>query len=69
MVGYNTLIVAVQQGGGTLVPITKDVTIQVEFNPAQVQAYRLPGYEFACYRTKTSTTTRLMPAKSVQVRA
>ena len=28
-----------------LVPIAKDVKIQVEFNPAQVQAYRLIGYE------------------------
>jgi Ca-activated chloride channel homolog len=30
---------------GTLVTIAKDVKIQVEFNPAQVQAYRLIGYE------------------------
>jgi len=30
---------------GTLVTIAKDVKIQVEFNPAQVQAYRLLGYE------------------------
>ncbi len=29
----------------TLVPIAKDVKIQVEFNPAWVQAYRLIGYE------------------------
>ena len=35
----------VQQAGGTLVTIAKDVKIQVEFNPAQVQAYRLIGYE------------------------
>jgi Ca-activated chloride channel family protein len=28
-----------------LVPIAKDVKIQVEFNPSQVQAYRLVGYE------------------------
>lgn len=31
--------------GGTLYTIAKDVKIQVEFNPAQVQAYRLIGYE------------------------
>ena len=30
---------------GTLVPIAKDVKIQVEFNPAKVGAYRLIGYE------------------------
>jgi len=30
---------------GTLVPIAKDVKVQVEFNPAWVQAYRLIGYE------------------------
>jgi Ca-activated chloride channel family protein len=35
----------VEQVGGTLVTIAKDVKIQVEFNPAQVQAYRLIGYE------------------------
>ncbi|MFK7813837.1 MAG: von Willebrand factor type A domain-containing protein [Maribacter sp.] len=31
--------------GGTLYTIAKDVKIQVEFNPNQVQAYRLIGYE------------------------
>ena len=31
--------------GSTLVTIAKDVKIQVEFNPAQVAAYRLIGYE------------------------
>jgi Ca-activated chloride channel family protein len=35
----------VEQAGGTLVTIAKDVKIQVEFNPAKVQAYRLIGYE------------------------
>jgi Ca-activated chloride channel family protein len=30
---------------GTLVPIAKDVKVQVEFNPARVAAYRLIGYE------------------------
>jgi Ca-activated chloride channel family protein len=33
------------QISGTLVTIAKDVKIQVEFNPAKVQAYRLIGYE------------------------
>ena len=35
----------VEQAGGTLVTIAKDVKIQVEFNPARVSAYRLIGYE------------------------
>jgi Ca-activated chloride channel family protein len=33
------------QINGTLVTIAKDVKIQVEFNPAKIQAYRLIGYE------------------------
>src|SRR5262249_43680266 len=37
--------VLVEEMGGTLVTIAKDVKIQVEFNPAQVNAYRLIGYE------------------------
>jgi Ca-activated chloride channel family protein len=37
--------VLVQQMQGTLVTIAKDVKLQVEFNPAQVAAYRLIGYE------------------------
>lgn len=37
--------VLVEQMSGSLVTIAKDVKIQIEFNPAQVQAYRLIGYE------------------------
>jgi Ca-activated chloride channel family protein len=37
--------VLVEQMTGTLVTIAKDVKIQVEFNPTQVAAYRLIGYE------------------------
>lgn len=37
--------VLVSEMGATLVTIAKDVKIQVEFNPALVQAYRLIGYE------------------------
>jgi Ca-activated chloride channel homolog len=37
--------VLVKEVGSTLFTIAKDVKIQVEFNPKQVQAYRLIGYE------------------------
>jgi Ca-activated chloride channel family protein len=37
--------VLVSEFGGTLFTIAKDVKIQIEFNPNQVQAYRLIGYE------------------------
>ena len=37
--------VLVQEAGGTLETIAKDVKIQVEFNPRDVAAYRLIGYE------------------------
>ena len=37
--------VLVEQAGGTLVTIAKDVKIQVEWNPAKVGSYRLVGYE------------------------
>ncbi len=35
----------VSEFGGTFFTIAKDVKVQVEFNPAKVQAYRLIGYE------------------------
>jgi Ca-activated chloride channel family protein len=35
----------VTEFGGTMFTVAKDVKIQVEFNPAKVQAYRLVGYE------------------------
>jgi Ca-activated chloride channel family protein len=37
--------VFVNEFGGTLFTIAKDVKLQIEFNPAKVQAYRLIGYE------------------------
>jgi Ca-activated chloride channel family protein len=37
--------VLVEEAGGTLVTVAKDVKLQVEFNPATVAAYRLIGYE------------------------
>lgn len=35
----------VNEFGGTMVTVAKDVKLQVEFNPARVAAYRLIGYE------------------------
>jgi len=37
--------VLVEEMGSTLVTIAKDVKIQIEFNPAEVESYRLIGYE------------------------
>ncbi|WP_426669683.1 YfbK domain-containing protein [Mucilaginibacter sp. McL0603] len=35
----------ISEYGGTMFMVAKDVKLQVEFNPAKVQAYRLLGYE------------------------
>jgi Ca-activated chloride channel homolog len=37
--------VLVEEAGGTLVTIAKDVKLQIEWNPAEVASYRLIGYE------------------------
>lgn len=37
--------VLVNEFGGTMFTIAKDVKLQIEFNPSLVQAYRLVGYE------------------------
>jgi Ca-activated chloride channel family protein len=37
--------VLVEQATGTLVTIAKDVKLQIEFNPVEVDSYRLIGYE------------------------
>ena len=37
--------ILVQEFGGTLFTIAKDVKFQIEFNPAYVKSYRLVGYE------------------------
>jgi Ca-activated chloride channel family protein len=50
--------VLVQQLGGTLATVAKDVKIQVEFNPAHVAAYRLIGYENRMLRTEDFTDDR-----------
>jgi Ca-activated chloride channel family protein len=37
--------VLVEQMSGTLMTVAKDVKLQIEFNPVEVQAFRLIGYE------------------------
>lgn len=37
--------VLIDEFGGTMFTIAKDVKIQIEFNPAEVSSYRLVGYE------------------------
>jgi len=37
--------VMVTEFGGTLMTVAKDVKVQVEFNPSEVEGYRLLGYE------------------------
>ena len=37
--------VLVNEFGGTISTVAKDVKLQIEFNPAQVEAYRLIGYK------------------------
>jgi Ca-activated chloride channel family protein len=44
--------VLVEEMGGTLVTLAKDVKLQVEFNPAKVEAYRLIGYENRMLRSE-----------------
>jgi len=44
--------VLVDQMSGTLVTVAKDVKVQVEFNPAVVDAYRLIGYENRALRNE-----------------
>jgi Ca-activated chloride channel family protein len=42
----------VEQVVGPLATVAKDVTVQVEFNPAKVQAYRLIGYDGRALKKK-----------------
>ena len=44
--------VLVEEMSGTLVTVAKDVKIQVDFNPARVEAYRLIGYENRVLQTE-----------------
>ena len=42
---YEARRVLVKEGGATLETVAKDVKFQIEFNPAQVRAWKLLGYE------------------------
>lgn len=44
--------VLVNEFGGTLFTIAKDVKLQIEFNPTKVQSYRLIGYENRALRNE-----------------
>ncbi|ETZ19708.1 von Willebrand factor type A domain-containing protein [Pedobacter sp. V48] len=44
--------VLVNEFGGTLFTIAKDVKLQIEFNPSRVQSYRLIGYENRMLKAK-----------------
>ena len=48
----------VHEMGGTLLTVAKDVKLQIEFNPARVQAYRLIGYENRLLRNEDFTDDR-----------
>lgn len=51
--------VLVEQMGGTLLTVAKDVKIQVEFNPARVAEYRLLGYENRMLRREDFNNDRI----------
>jgi Ca-activated chloride channel family protein len=51
--------VLVEQMGGTLLTVAKDVKIQVEFNPARVAEYRLLGYENRMLRREDFNNDRV----------
>ncbi len=46
------------QPGGSAVPIAKDMALEVEFNPAVAQAYRLIGYENRPEKTDAVSTDK-----------
>ncbi len=51
--------VLVEQAGGTLLTVAKDVKVQVEFNPARVAEYRLIGYENRALRREDFNNDRV----------
>ncbi|MGB5561214.1 MAG: YfbK domain-containing protein, partial [Sedimenticolaceae bacterium] len=51
--------VLVEQVGGTLLTLARDVKVQVEFNPARVAEYRLVGYENRALRREDFNNDRV----------
>jgi len=51
--------VLVEEAGATLTTIAKDVKIQVEFNPAIIEEYRLVGYETRALRQQDFNNDRV----------
>jgi len=51
--------VLVEQVGGTLLTLARDVKVQVEFNPARVAEYRLIGYENRALRREDFNNDRV----------
>lgn len=51
--------VLVDESSSTLFPIAKDVKIQIEWNPARVQEYRLVGYETRALRREDFNNDRI----------
>ena len=58
--------VLVEQLTGSTITIAKDVKIQIEFNPAQIAAYRLLGYENRVLAAQDFNNDRRTPAKSAR---
>lgn len=56
---YEAKKVLVDEMGGTLVTVAKDVKIQVEFNPEYVAGYRLVGYENRVLRNEDFNNDRV----------
>ena len=55
--------VLVNEFGGTLFTVAKDVKLQVEFNPKYVKAYRLIGYENRMLAKEDFTNDKKMLVK------
>jgi Ca-activated chloride channel family protein len=51
--------VLVEQVGGTLLTVARDVKVQVEFNPARIAEYRLVGYENRALRREDFNNDRV----------
>ena len=56
---YEAKKVLVDEMGGTLITVAKDVKIQVEFNPEYVAGYRLVGYENRLLRNEDFNNDRV----------